>query len=599
MASNNGSYDVAIVGGGPAGSTAATLLKKYAPELRVIVLEKEIFPRDHIGESMLPPICTILDEMGVWDEIEAINFPIKIGASYTWGRDSDRWDFDFYPIEKWRDEPRPGKFEGQRRFTAFQVDRSRYDKILLDHVRSRSVEVRQGTRVEEVHVSNDSIDGLRLDSGDTINAKYYIDASGTVALFRRALGIGIDPKLELRNIAVWDYWRDAHWAVRIGGSATRIQVRSLPYGWIWFITIGDDRTSIGVVCPAEYYKETGLTAEELYHKSLRLQPEIWKLLDHARPEGRITTCRDWSHLADRAVGPNWFLCGEAAGFADPILSAGMTLAHQSARDAAYTILEYGRGDHDPAWLRQRYDQKQRGTIRQHIQFAQYWYAANSCFTELKEHCASIAHQAGLNLDPQEAWAWLSQGGFTTESETIASAATLDPASTKKLLELFDVEQRKPTWLIDGYNVFKLDLRGAEVQRIGILDRGRIQAVPCYVRNGRRLPMAGYYVRMIEILRVTSDFVTMVELIEKSLPGNSSIDAQTRQLLRSQHFQVLEIMVHDGWVERKLNDKLPRLCVADNIEHIRLSREGNAAIRRAGRSDLVRSRIDDLVDEPGS
>ena len=133
---SNGTYDVAIIGGGPAGSTAATLLKKYAPELRVLVLEKEIFPRDHIGESMLTAIGPVLGEMGVWDAVEAADFPIKIGASYTWGRNHDRWDINFYPIEKWRNDPRPAKFEGQRRHTAFQVDRSKYDRILLDHAQS-------------------------------------------------------------------------------------------------------------------------------------------------------------------------------------------------------------------------------------------------------------------------------------------------------------------------------------------------------------------------------------------------------------------------------------------------------------------------------
>ncbi len=370
MASDNGNYDVAIVGGGPAGSTAATLLKKYAPELRVLVLEKETFPRDHIGESMLPPICPILDEMEVWDAVEEADFPIKIGASYTWGRNNDRWDFDFYPVEKWRDEPRPAKFEGQRRQTAFQVDRSKYDKILLEHARASGAEVKQGVRVDEVLVSGDSIEGLKLNSGETVVAQYYIDASGTVALFRRALNIGIDAKLELRNIAVWDYWSDAEWAVEIGSGVTRIQIRSLPYGWIWFIPLGSNRTSVGLVCPAEYYKDAGLSAEELYHKSLQRQPDIWKLLRHAKPESQVTTCRDWSHLADRVIGENWFLCGEAAGFADPILSAGMTLAHQSARDAAYTILEYRRGEHEVDWLRQRFGQKQRSAIRQHIQFAQ-------------------------------------------------------------------------------------------------------------------------------------------------------------------------------------------------------------------------------------
>ena len=598
MVSSEQRYDVAIVGGGPAGSTAATLLKKYSPDLRVLVLEKEVFPRDHIGESMLQPICGILDEMGVWDAVEAADFPIKIGGSYTWGRDHDRWDINFYPIEKWRDEPRPAKFEGQRQHTAFQVDRSRYDTILLDHAQSCGAEVRQGVKVDTVLVNGDRIEGLKLNGGETITAEYYIDGSGTVALLRRALGIGIDPNLELRNIAVWDYWRNADWAVEIGVGATRIQVRSLPYGWIWFIPIGPTRTSIGVVCPAEYYKESGLTAEELYDQSLRRQRDIWKLLVNAKPEGRLTTCRDWSHLADRTVGENWFLCGEASGFADPILSAGMTLAHQSARDAAYTILELRRGEHDSSWLRRRYDEKNRGTIRQHIQFAQYWYAANSCFTDLKEHCAGIAREAGLNLDPQEAWDWLGRGGFATESEVMAVAGSYDPAGTRKVIELFDREKRKAIWLIDGYNLFKLDLRGAKTERVGVLAQGRIHAFPCYVRNNRRLPVAGIFADMIGILRETSNLAAIIRLIDQTVSRTSVTDLVTRQSMCIAYLQVLEVMAHDGWVERKVDDNHPPLSMG-NVADIRLSRETNEVVRRAGRSSIVRSRIDEPDDEPKS
>ena len=591
MASNNGNYDIAIVGGGPAGSTTATLLKKYAPEMRVIVLEKEIFPRDHIGESMLQPICKVLDEMGVWDAVEAAGFPIKIGASYTWGRDNERWDINFYPIEKWRDEPRPAKFEGQRQHTAFQVDRSVYDKILLEHAQSRGAEVRQGTRVDEVLTKGDRIEGLKLANGETIRAQYYVDGSGTMALFRRALGIGIDPNLELRNIAVWDYWRNADWAVEIGVGATRIQVRSLPYGWIWFIPIGPTRTSIGVVCPAEYYKESGLTIEELYYQSLQRQRDIWKLLANAKPEGRLTTCRDWSHLADRIVGENWFLCGESAGFADPILSAGMTLAHQSGREAAYTILELRRGEHDSTWLRQRYDEKNRGTIRQHIQFSQYWYAANSCFTDLTAHCASIAREAGLNLEPEEAWNWLAQGGFATESEFHAVAGSYDPAGTKKVIELFDPGKRKASWLIDGYNVFKLDLRGAKTERIGVLNQGRIHAMPCYIRNGARLPVAGVYADVIGVLRQSSELATIIELINKAVSRSPSTHLVTRQGIYVAYFQVLEVMAQEGWIERKLNDNQPTMRMGD-VADVRLSRETNEVLRRAGRSNIVRSRIDE-------
>ncbi|MBM4113501.1 MAG: tryptophan 7-halogenase, partial [Phycisphaerae bacterium] len=137
--SSNGSneFDVAIIGGGPAGSTAATMLRKYDPSLRVVLVEKERFPRDHIGESQLPVISSILNEMEVWDKVEAAGFPVKLGGTFSWGRNQDKWDIDFYPVERFKNEPRPGKYEGQRRFTAFQVDRSKYDTILLNHAASK------------------------------------------------------------------------------------------------------------------------------------------------------------------------------------------------------------------------------------------------------------------------------------------------------------------------------------------------------------------------------------------------------------------------------------------------------------------------------
>jgi 2-polyprenyl-6-methoxyphenol hydroxylase-like FAD-dependent oxidoreductase len=90
-------FDVAIVGGGPAGSTCASLLRKYRSELRVLVLEREEFPRDHVGESQLPPIGKVLDEMGCWDKVEAAGFPIKLGATFKWGRSKELWDFEFFP----------------------------------------------------------------------------------------------------------------------------------------------------------------------------------------------------------------------------------------------------------------------------------------------------------------------------------------------------------------------------------------------------------------------------------------------------------------------------------------------------------------------
>ncbi len=580
------SYDVAIVGGGPSGTTVAILLKKYNPDLSIVIIEKEKFPRDHVGESQLPSIMPILQEMGVWDDVEAAGFPIKIGLSLTWGKDADQWDFDFYPVEKWQDEPRPAKYEGQRTHTAFQVDRAIYDELLLNKAKAMGVEVREETRVEQIMITDDRVDGFKLHTGDVITAKHYVDGSGTVGLMRRALGIeSVAPKA-LRNIAIWDYWQNAEWAVEIGVGATRVQVRSLPYGWIWFIPLGPTRTSIGLICPSEYYKNSGMTPEELYLKAISEQETVQKLTANAVQEGPIQSCKDWSHLADKIVGENWFLCGEAAGFADPILAAGMSLAHGSAREAAYTILELERGEIDPDWLRLRYDDRNRNNIAQHIRFAQYWYSANGCFTDLREHCQEIAKEAGLSLTPNQAWRWLSQGGFTTESLGLPTFGSFDIASAKQLLELFDDRNRECELLCNGHNVFKLNLHGAEKDHMGLMRDGRVERIECWKKGANRLPNFGIYKIVLEVLNATSDGDEMIKLLRQALRSHSSEFEQEFALVRC--VQALEVMIQEGWVIRGKNKKRPMLNISiKDSKFVRKTADTQRAIEEHGAAGTIK------------
>lgn len=573
-------YDVAIIGGGPAGATAATLLRKYNPALSVAIIEKEQFPRDHIGESQLPSIMPILHEMGAWDKVEQAGFPVKIGASYTWGRTLDQWDFEFYPVELWKDEPRPGRYEGQRVFTAFQVDRAIYDEILLNHAREAGATVLQPEQVEEVLTDADSVAGLRLRSGATLTARHYIDASGVYGIVRRAMNIGSWVPEELKNIAVWRYWRNTEWAVRIGVGATRVQVRSLPYGWIWFIPLGPDRTSIGLVIPAEHYKRLGLSPEQVYAKAIAEQSQISNLVANATAEEKVYSCKDWSHLADRIVGNNWMLVGEACGFADPILAAGMSLAHSSARDAAYSVLELERGELDAGWIRSRFNERNRTNIEQHIRFAQYWYAANSCFTDLQAHCASIAKEAGLNLRPDQAWRWLSQGGFATQSMTHAALGSFDIASAKQLLGRFHSEGRTLTSVLDGYNVFKLNLQNAVMTQIGELRSGRIHQAECYERGGKKLPLTGVFGQMVAVLKTSTDaskiFGTLQALIDANVPESQ------RAFMFNALVQALEVLVQDYWVLREKDKKRPLMAVdLQKTRYIRSVEETAKAVQESG------------------
>ena len=231
-------YDVAIVGGGPAGTTAATLLRKYNPNLSVVIIERETFPRDHVGESQLPPIGAILNEMGCWEKVEAANFPIKIGVTYRWGKTPQLWDFDFVPAEQFHERPRPTPYSGDRTRTALQVDRARYDEILLRHAESVGCDVVEGCGVNSVDHVDDEIKKLTLVDGRTFEAKWYVDASGHSGFLRRSLGVEIECPTNLKNIAIWDYWENAKWADEIGVGGTRVQVLSQPHGWMWFIPLG-------------------------------------------------------------------------------------------------------------------------------------------------------------------------------------------------------------------------------------------------------------------------------------------------------------------------------------------------------------------------
>ncbi|NEP88273.1 MAG: NAD(P)/FAD-dependent oxidoreductase [Okeania sp. SIO2C2] len=550
-------YDVVIIGGGPAGSTAGTLLKKYAPNLQVLILEKEKFPRDHVGESQLPGISNILAEMGCWDKVEAANFPIKIGATYRWGKDPDLWDFDFIPVAEFKDESRPAKYKGQRKITAFQVDRAVYDDILLRHAEELGCEVQEETAVTKVDIDGDRVTALHLSNGQQVTARHYIDGSGHMGVLRRALGVQTDIPTRLQNIAIWDYWTNAEWAEEIGVGGTRVQVMSLSHGWIWFIPLGPTRTSIGFICPAEHYKKLRKRPEEVYAEALKSEPRIANLITNATSRNKIETTKDWSFLAQRMVGENWFLAGESAGFADPILAAGMTLTHSSAREVAYTILELERGKHDSGWLKTHYEQTQQRRIKQHIQFADYWYAANGQFTDLKKHCRDIAKDSGLRLSPDEAFRWLAQGGFTNDHIEQPVIGGFDPGSMKHVLQKF--AQQKAKWQIDGFNIFKLNLKGAQEDFIPHYSQGEIKRIKCYVRGNDRLPIAGYYDLIFKVLSQTSDIREIANVVKVFCQKKFS-SSQHARIAFNQVFQCLDVLVNEGWVKAQLDKKKPKLTM---------------------------------------
>ncbi|MBL8762991.1 MAG: tryptophan 7-halogenase [Phycisphaerae bacterium] len=566
-------YDVVIVGAGPGGTTVGTFLKKYNPGLRVLILEKEKFPREHVGESQLPPIGAILHEMDVWQKVEDAQFPIKIGATYRWGNSRTLWDFEFLPVSAFHDEPRPAKYEGQRRVTAFQVDRAIYDQILLEHAKSlgcealeqaKVVAIERGASAHKGSRPNDRISAVRIETSDgssrRVTAKWFVDASGHVGVLRRAMDIPIDVPTKLKNVAMWDYWTNTRWAVHIGVGGTRVQIMSLKHGWIWFIPLGPTRTSIGFICPADYYKTCGKTPEELYAEAIASEPRIAELVTSAAREGKVRTTRDWSYKAERIVGDNWFLVGEAAGFADPILSAGMTLAHSGGREVAYILLEAlkaGGPTHDVTWLQRHYNDQQLRRIHQYIRFADYWYSANGQFTDLQQFTTEIAKDAGLDLDAKGAFRWLSFGGFTHEDWLAPGLATFDILAVKEFTRIVTGADSN-SWELNNFNVFKLNLLGAKKERVPLYHEGKIVTAEAYIKNGKTLPIVGLYGVLVDVLKANSDFISVYRALESAAAmGAGKRFSMTPDQFIGQCMSTLETLLLDTWVAGKFDPKKPR------------------------------------------
>lgn len=573
--------DVAVIGGGPGGSTLGTYLKLCNPDLKVRIYEREVFPRDHVGESQLPIISYYLDEMGVWDKVEAAGFPIKIGATYKWGKTKELWDFDFIAGGKLNEEPRPAKFEGQRKFTAFQVDRAVYDEILLDHAASTGCEVHQGVGVRKVHREGDSVTSIELETGDKVTARYYIDATGHPGIIRRTFEVPVEYPSGLQNIAVWEYWENAEWAENIGIGGTRVQVMSVGYGWIWFIPLGPTRTSIGLIVPAEYYKSAGLKPEELYLKALEEEPRISHLIRNAKRENKFATTKDWSFLATRMYGENWFLVGESAGFADPILAAGLTITHSSAREAAFTILELDRGKVDPVWLKSEFQKIQENRVRNHIRFADYWYSANEQFSDLQEQTRKIAEINGLDLSPEKAWQWLGQGGFI-DDDMVAGTATLSLSAIRSLggfLNPIGVENP-----LGKNNVFKLNLEGATEVVRAKYEQGMVRKYRAYRRGNKQLPLDGVYEMLFDILSRYSKLKDIINELNRIALQHKGDDYFTTWYVNRVPV-AFEAMIESGWVDASLDPSAPVMPIRpgagvmhwheDTNEELQKLRETNA------------------------
>jgi flavin-dependent dehydrogenase len=312
--------DVLVVGGGPAGSTAAALLARDG--FRVVLVEKEHHPRFHIGESLLPANAPLFDALGLREQVERIGMP-KYGVEFVSPQHAHRTQIDF--AEAW-DKSLP---------YAWQVRRSELDELMFRHAAACGAQAHEGCRVAAVAFDGDGATVDAVHEGGRPRrwrARYVLDATGRDTLL--AARFGDKHKNPRHNsAALFGHFRGAQ---RLPGAKEgNISIFWFAHGWFWFIPLADGVTSVGAVCWPHYLKQRhqgeGRSLEQFFFDTIALSPALAERLAGATLEGgTVHATGNYSYSATRACGQRWALLGDAYAFIDPVFSSGVYLAMASA-----------------------------------------------------------------------------------------------------------------------------------------------------------------------------------------------------------------------------------------------------------------------------
>lgn len=362
---SNEQFDVIVAGAGPAGASTATMLARAGH--RVLVLEKERFPRFHVGESLLPAGWELWDDLGVTAEIERAGFVVKQGANFGMFNQPEQVTLLTGEYPKYF--PRP---------YAYHVERAKFDEILLNNAVRHGAEVRQEWTVADVLMEGDRAVGVLAGANGEvpheIRAPMFVDATGRNCLLSRKLGWRkLDPVLN--KVSHYAHFRGAQ--RKLNGDpefpdSTMTDIHTIDGGWIWYIPLADDVLSVGVVLDAKFAGHLK-GPQARFDYALASCPLVSEWMAGAVQVTEMHTISNISYLNDCFVGDGFVMVGDASMFVDPVFSAGVTIAIRGGIFAAACIHDaLVHNDFSAARLRP-YEEKIRVPMGRIFKMIRNWY----------------------------------------------------------------------------------------------------------------------------------------------------------------------------------------------------------------------------------
>lgn len=321
-------FDCVTIGAGPGGSTTAALVAEAG--FSTLLLERERFPRFHVGESLMPETYWTLKRLGVLDEMRARSFPPKVGVQFVSSSTKESAPFIF----EQHDEHESSQ--------TWHVERAEFDNMLFKNASAKGADCRDGSRVLDVNLKEGGGAKIKYQSADgethTVNAKVVVDATGQQAMLGNRLGL-VEVNETLKKAAIWGYYLGAERSEDPDRNTTIILHTEDKACWFWYIPLANNIVSVGLVGDHKQLLKGRGTPEEIFADELTKCPGVQRRIANAKRTGDFHVAKEFSYTTKQHAGDGWVLVGDAFGFIDPVYSSGVFLALKSGEMAADAIVD--------------------------------------------------------------------------------------------------------------------------------------------------------------------------------------------------------------------------------------------------------------------